>query len=122
MKTILIIDSSCHTLLMLQEEFAGAGYAVLTTESGQEALEILHDPVRPVDLVITNLRHSGPQGLAFIRLIKKARPGLPIICLTALSEYQELPAQERPFDAFVEKLSDLTALKDSVARFLGPAG
>jgi DNA-binding NtrC family response regulator len=119
MKTILVVDNAYPTLLMLQEEFAGAGYEVLTTDSGEAALEILEDPSKPVNLVITNLRHAGPHGLDFIWLIKKAWPDLPVICLSALSEYQRLPPHDRPFDAFVEKSSDLTKLKYSVEKLIG---
>jgi DNA-binding NtrC family response regulator len=119
MKTILIVDKPFSTLLMLQGEFTTLGYPVLTTDSGTEALKILHDPANSVHLVITNLRHAGPQGLDFIRLIKKTWPELPVICHTALYEYGELASQEQPFDVFVEKSSDLTKLKDKVEKLIG---
>ncbi len=119
MKTILVVDNAYPTLLMLKEEFGGASYEVLTTDSGEDALKILKDPAKSVHLVITNLRHAGPHGLDFIWLIKRAWPDLPVICLTALSEYQELPSRDRPFDAFVEKSSDLTKLKHSVDKLIG---
>jgi DNA-binding NtrC family response regulator len=119
MKTILIVDNAHSTLLMLKEEFEGAGYEVLTSDSGDEALEVLNNPSKAVNLVITNLRHAGPQGLDFIWRLKKTWPDLPVICHTALSEYNELPPRSRPFDAFVEKSSDLTILKNSVERFIG---
>jgi len=122
MKTILVVDNAYSTLLMLKEEFEGAGYEVFTTDSGVEALNILNDPSVRVNLVITNLRHAGPHGLDFIRLIKGTWPQLPVICLTALFEYQELPPDDRPFDAFVEKSSDLTKLKHSVDKLLGKMG
>jgi CheY-like chemotaxis protein len=115
MKTILIVDDAYSTLIMLKEEFEGAGYAVLITNSGLEALEILNNPSQPVNLLITNMRHAGPKGLDFIWLLKKTWPDLPIICLTAFSEYKELPPNERPFDDLVEKSYDLSKLKDSVA-------
>jgi len=118
MKTILIVDNAYSTLVMLKEEFEGAGYEVLTTDSGKEALEILNNPSKPVNLVITNLRHTGPKGLDFIWLIKKTWPDLPVICLTAFSEYKELPPNDRPFDDLVEKSYDFSKLKDSVTKFI----
>ncbi len=119
MQVILVVDNDSATLLMLKEEFQGAGYEVLITDSGEKALGILNNPSQTVNLIITNLRHDGPQGLEFIRLIKKARSHLPVICFTSLFEYQELPPDERPFDVLVEKSSDLTKLKDSVDKLLG---
>jgi DNA-binding NtrC family response regulator len=119
MKTILVVDNSYSTLLLLKEEFAEAGYEVVTTESGQEALEILNNPSQNVDLVITNLRHAGPDMLDFIWLIKKTRSDLPVICHTALYKFKNLALEERPFDDFVDKSSDLTRLKDSVDRLIG---
>ena len=85
----------------------------------EEALKILNDPDKSVDLVITNLRHVGSHGLEFIRLLKRGWRHLPIICHTALSEYRELPAYDRPFDAFVEKSSDLAILKHNVDNLIG---
>jgi DNA-binding NtrC family response regulator len=122
MKTILIIDKEYSTLLMLKGEFEEAGYEVVTTDSGDRALEILNNPSKPVNLVITNLRHAGPNMLDFLWQIKRAWPVLPVICFTALSKYKELPPHDRPFDALIEKSSDLTKLKDSVARHLGKMG
>ena len=90
MKTILIVDNAHITLSLLKEEFTDAGYEVLTTDSGEEALVVLNNRSKTVDLVITNLRHAGPHGLEFIRLIKGAWPHLPVICHTALYEYQYL--------------------------------
>lgn len=119
MKTILAIDNAYSTLLMLKDEFKNAGYEILTTDSGEEALQILKDPSKYVNLVITNLRHSGPHGLEFMWLIKRTCPDLPVICFTALSEYQKLPPQDRPFDALVEKsFSDLSELKATVNKLL----
>jgi DNA-binding NtrC family response regulator len=122
MKTILVVDNAYSTLLMLREEFEGAGYEVLTTDSGKEALEILKNPSKLVNLVITNLRHAGPNRLDFIWLLKKTWPDLPVICLTALSAYKELASHDRPFDELVEKSSDLTKLKNSVEKLIGKIG
>jgi CheY-like chemotaxis protein len=118
MKTILVVDNAYSTLLMLREEFEGAGYEVLTTDSGKETLEILKNPAKLVNLVITNLRHAGPNGLDFIWLLKKTWPDLPVICLTALSAYKELPPHDRPFNELVEKSSDLTKLKNVLRNLL----
>jgi DNA-binding NtrC family response regulator len=122
MKTILAVDNAYPTLLMLKDEFERAGYEVVTTDSGKEALEILNNPSKPVNLVITNLRHSGPHTLDFIWLIKRNWPDLPVICHSALFEYNDLPPHDRPFDAFVEKSSDLTKLKNSVAKLIDRMG
>ena len=122
MKTILIIDKEYSTLLMLKGEFEEAGYEVVTTDSGDKALEILNNTFKPVNLVITNLRHAGPNMLDFLWQIKRVWPDLPIICFTALSEYKELPPHDRPFDALIEKSSDLTKLKDSVEKHISKIG
>ncbi len=119
MKTILGVDKDLSTLSMLKEEFQAAGFEALITDSGEEALKILKDPAKSVDLVVTNLRHAGPHGLEFIWLIKRTRPGLSVICFSALYEYQNLSPQDRPFDIFVEKSSDLTILKHSVTQLIG---
>jgi DNA-binding NtrC family response regulator len=119
MKTILVVDNAYSTLILLKEEFKEAGYEVLTAQTGSEALEILKNSSKTVNLVITNLRHPGLDKLDFIRFIKRHWPDLPVICHTALSGYDQLAPGDRPFDVLVEKSSDLTKLKNVVDKFFG---
>lgn len=78
---ILLVDdqkSLRHSLsLMLQ----GAGFETGEAESGEEALSLLTH--QQYDLVITDLRMDGMSGVDLLREIKRDKPALPVILITA---------------------------------------
>ncbi|GAH39348.1 unnamed protein product, partial [marine sediment metagenome] len=62
---------------VLQEE----GYETLTTNSGQEALKIIRSS--DVDLVLTDMKMPGMDGIELLEEIKSKDPDLPVIMMTA---------------------------------------
>ncbi len=71
-KTILFVDDEPDILFFMQILFVDKCQAVYTAESGNKALAVLAR--HPVDIMITDLRMPGMDGL---ELIKKARQLLP---------------------------------------------
>lgn len=90
-RRILIVDDSPVVLGQLSDDFA-AEYDVITAESGEEAVEILEDPVREgicfgnqFDLIITDLLMPGMSGFdlaEYVRDRNKANKFTPVILLT----------------------------------------
>ena len=90
-KRILIVDDSPLVLAQLSDDFAEE-YDVVTAESGEEAVEILEDPVRgdvcfsnQFDLIITDLMMPGISGFDladYVRKRNKANKYTPVIMLT----------------------------------------
>ncbi len=90
-KRILIVDDSPVVLSQLSDDFA-KDYDVVTAESGEEAVEILEDPVREdvcfsnqFDLVITDLMMPGMSGFDladYMRKRNKVNKFTPVILLT----------------------------------------
>ena len=64
----------------LQEE----GYAVTTANSGEEAIERLHQ--YPIDLVITDLMMSPMDGIGVLKETKKIDPDIMVILLTGFGD------------------------------------
>lgn len=58
-----------------------AGYDTADAASGKEALELL--AAGPFDLVITDLRMEGMSGIGLLQEIKRSKPGVPVILITA---------------------------------------
>lgn len=77
-KTILIVDDDPVTLQSLQRSLSASGYAVVTHRDGRSALIAVHDGLR-VDLVITNYRMPGMDGLDLISRLKQYLPLIPAI-------------------------------------------
>ncbi len=90
-KRILIVDDSPVVLAQLADSFA-EDYDVISAESGEQAVEILNDPVRgdicfsnQFDLIITDLIMPGMSGFDladYVRKRNKVNKFTPVILLT----------------------------------------
>jgi two-component system response regulator GlrR len=78
---ILIVDDDTDLLRLLSMRLTAAGYQVTSAESAEKALVQLA-VIRP-DLVITDLRMTGMDGMRLFEAIHQQHPALPVIILTA---------------------------------------
>jgi two-component system NtrC family response regulator len=86
-ETILIVDDEKNYLLVLEALLVDAGYEVITSGSATEALEIAmsHD----LDLVITDMRMPGLDGMEFLAQLRSRQPDLPVIMMTAYATVEK---------------------------------
>ena len=78
---ILIVDDDLDMLHLIGLRLRAAGYQVVSADSGEAALEQFHKQ-RP-QLVITDLRMGGMDGLTLFKHLQQSAPTLPVIILTA---------------------------------------
>ena len=120
-KTILLIDDDGDLLHLISMRLSAAGYAVVTAESGQAALAAM--AVSPPQLVITDLRMAGMDGLALFDAIHREAPALPVIILTAHGTIPEaVAATRRGVFGFLTKPFDPKVLLDTVSEALRLSG
>jgi len=81
MSRILLVDDDPDILKLVSLRLNAAGYAVQAVDSGEKALAALAAS-RP-DLVITDLKMGGMDGLSLFDEAHKQAPTLPVIILTA---------------------------------------
>ncbi|MGH9414390.1 MAG: sigma-54-dependent transcriptional regulator [Terriglobales bacterium] len=81
MPTLLIVDDEVKMLRLLELQLGADGHHVLTAATAEEALARLRE--ESADLVITDLRLPGMDGLAFLQAIKRDNAELPVIVMTA---------------------------------------
>ena len=119
MKTILVVDDEANIRRLYGEELTDAGYRVICAATWEEAQRALgHDQI---DLVTLDVRMGdGPDGIEALRLIKETHASLPVVLVTAYGEYQA-DFGSWAAEGYVVKSSDLTELKERIARALGPA-
>ncbi len=78
---ILVIDDDESLRRVLEYNLAQEGYAVLTAASGEQGLELLKK--EGADLVVTDVRMAGMDGLHVLQQAHKLDPNIQVIILTA---------------------------------------
>lgn len=80
MATILLIDDEDQVRMLFQIALEDAGYRVVTADSGQAGLRLLHEQV--VDLMLVDIIMPGMDGLELIQHLRKARPASKILAIS----------------------------------------
>ncbi|MGE5849970.1 MAG: sigma-54-dependent transcriptional regulator, partial [Candidatus Methylomirabilota bacterium] len=78
---ILVIDDDESLRRVLEYNLAQEGYAVLTAASGEQGLDLLKK--EGADLVVTDVRMAGMDGLQVLERAHKLDPNVQVIILTA---------------------------------------
>ena len=117
METILIIDDEKSLLDLLSVVFKKEGYAVRTAQSAAGAYEILAKD--EVDLVVTDIKMPGADGMDVLRYARENLPDLPVILITAYGSIaQAVEALKAGALDYVVKPFDVEELKIIVGRGL----
>jgi len=82
---ILVVDDELSMCEFLEILLIKEGYLVTTSQSGQEACELLAR--EPVDLVITDLKMPQVSGLDVLRTAKKIDSNIPVLIITAFAAH-----------------------------------
>src|SRR5438093_3783970 len=78
--TVLVVEDEAYVRASLGELLGARGFDVILAASATEA----HDQLAraPVDLVLTDLKMPGADGLELVRRLHAASPNLPVLVLT----------------------------------------
>jgi CheY-like chemotaxis protein len=123
--SILIVDDEPDVAALFRQRFrreARQGLYVLHFAfSATEALDRLANGIEPQLIVIlSDINMPGMDGLALLREIKKLRPDLPVMMVTAYGdEERRRRASEYGADEFITKPVDFDFLKDQLRRYDG---
>ncbi len=117
METILIIDDEKSLLDLLSVVFKKEGYAVKSALSAAAGFEILAK--EEVDLVVTDIKMPGADGMDVLRYARENLPDLPVVLITAYGSIaQAVEALKAGALDYVVKPFDVEELKILVARGL----
>src|SRR3954470_19754756 len=78
---VLLVDDDKDLLQLIAMRLSAGGYAVTAVESGEAALAAL--AVARPQVVVTDLRMAGMDGLALFDAVHRDSPSLPVVILTA---------------------------------------
>ncbi len=117
MSRILIVDDDADLLQLLSMRLTSAGYEVVSADSAEVAIKSLA-MARP-QLVITDMRMHGMDGMALFEHIHRSMPALPVIMLTAHGTIPDaVAATQRGLFGYLTKPFDSATLLEHISRAL----
>jgi DNA-binding response OmpR family regulator len=116
MKKILVVEDEKTLCLLYAEELGKEGYAVTTAYDADSAMAELRK--KSFDLIITDIRMPGKNGVELISQIMGLRKDIPIIINSAYQSYKE-DFMTWAADAYVVKSSSLDELKLKIKELIG---
>jgi DNA-binding NtrC family response regulator len=113
-KTVLVVDDDPENVRSYSEILIDMGYRVIARGDVDSALATLQGDTK-VDLAVTDYRMPGKTGLDFILALRRSRPSLPVIMITAYGnietylhsislgafEYVNKPINKKEFERIV---------------------
>ena len=79
--TILIVEDEAKMRRLLELDLGDDGFRTLSAEDAESGLKLLQN--NSIDLVITDLKLPGMNGLDFLQAVKRFQAALPVIVMTA---------------------------------------
>lgn len=120
LRKVLVVDDDPIVGESFNRVLTGKGYAVITAANGEEALAKLK--AEQYDLVYTDLRMPGMDGLEVAERVKAKQPWTPVVIVTG---YASRTSEERAYAAgvsdFLSKPLSPEMIEDSAARALAQA-
>jgi DNA-binding NtrC family response regulator len=114
---ILIVDDEENVLVLFKRVLAKEGYQVECASSAYEALNRLEN--NSFNLVLTDLKMDGMDGIDLVRKSKAVNPALPFIMITAYGTIQAaMRAGQEGVENFLVKPIDIQELKLAVKKAL----
>ncbi|GHF78787.1 sigma 54-interacting transcriptional regulator [Thalassotalea marina] len=110
---ILVVDDDPSLLRLISIRLTAAGYQVHSAEHAKQALSILAS--QTVQLVISDLRMEGMDGMALFEKIRATQPNLPVIIMTAHGTIPDaIHATKQGVFSFLTKPFESQELLDTV--------
>lgn len=112
---ILLVDDEDHLQEVLGLLLELDGHQVTTAFSGEQALERAKE--KKFDLVITDYKMPGMNGMDVVRSIKKENPDTSVVMITGYpTEDTEKEAQKLGVDEYVAKPFHMDKMREIIRR------
>jgi two-component system cell cycle sensor histidine kinase/response regulator CckA len=119
-ESVLIAEDDPAVRRVAERILSSAGYTVLSTGGGPEALELLDDEERRVDLLLSDVVMPGMRGDDLARRAVVLRPGLHVLFMSGYSEAAP-PSDLGPTSggtSFIDKPFDAATLLERIRELL----
>jgi PAS domain S-box-containing protein len=121
-RTVLIVEDESAVLLAAARILTGHGYKVLMRADPADALQVLGDVQKEIDVLLTDIVMPGISGIELGRRATELRPELPVLYMTGYSQEVISHRGALPADSnFLQKPFTRRDLLDAIAKTLDPA-
>lgn len=86
MAGILIVEDEARMRRLLELNLGEDGFITFSAEDAESGLKLLRE--HPIDLVLTDLKLPGMNGLEFLQTIKRQDAALPVVVMTAFGSVE----------------------------------
>ncbi len=116
-KTILVADDDASMRMLLSDFLRECGYRVETSESGSDALKKFQKD--PCDMVLTDMKMPGGDGIEVLRGIKTTASEVPVVVMTAFGTVNTaVEAMKEGAEDFIMKPFSMDHLAAVVKRII----
>jgi DNA-binding NtrC family response regulator len=110
MPAILIVEDEAKMRRLLELNLGDDGFTTLSAEDAEAGLKLLRE--NPVDLVLTDLKLPGMDGLQFLHSVKHQNAALPVVVMTAFGSVETaVEAMKAGASDYVLKPFSLTEMR-----------
>jgi DNA-binding NtrC family response regulator len=110
MATILIVEDEAKMRRLLELNLGDDGFTTLSAGDAEAGLKLLRE--NSVDLVVTDLKLPGMNGLEFLHAIKRQNAALPVVVMTAFGTVETaVEAMKAGASDYVLKPFSLTEMR-----------
>ncbi|MEC5388327.1 sigma 54-interacting transcriptional regulator [Uliginosibacterium sp. H3] len=118
---ILLVDDDADLLRLLAIRLKSSGFEVFPAAGGEQALAMLS--IQRPDIVVTDLRMPGIDGMALFDGVRRSHPTLPVIVLTAHGSIPDaVEAMQRGVFGYLTKPYDAAELVAQIHRAIELSG
>jgi DNA-binding NtrC family response regulator len=86
MPAILIVEDEAKMRRLLELNLGEDGFTTFSAEDAETGLKLLGE--NPVDLVVTDLKLPGMNGLEFLQAVKRQNAAMPVVVMTAFGSVE----------------------------------
>ncbi len=114
LKKILVIDDEERLRDLYSDILTKRGFDIITAESAEAAISVMESLIP--DMIISDIKMSGMNGIEFLKQVKKEYPNIPFLLITAYADIKDaITALKLGAVDYLEKPVDLDELIAAVS-------
>ncbi len=123
-QVVLLAEDEAPVRAFVKTILQREGYQVLEAADGRGAMALAHKMNFAIDLLVTDIKMPGMDGLALAQALKEVRPEIPVVYMSGFTDEAGSNALDRPSEGsvFICKPFLPRVLMDAVRALLPQAG